>query len=111
MRTRLQSINQLTYEDMAGRNIKQNEIQRYQAEVGSGGWSIKIMTLGLIVGTAWFAHILQERGRLPWQHNDRVRAIMMEMFRHMLRVPRITGRNPTCHLHLVRHGPSWSSMA
>ena len=44
----------------------------YNQQMG-GGWSIKLMTFGLFVGTGWFAYQLHERGRLPWQHNEKVR--------------------------------------
>jgi len=55
------------------KNVNMEEIERYQKEVGSGGWSIKLMTLGLVFGTGWFGYQLQARGRLPWQHSDKVR--------------------------------------
>lgn len=63
---------------MAAPRSKMNEIARYKAEVGSGGWSIKLMTLGLMAGTVWFAYTLEARGRLPWQHSPRVCAACYE---------------------------------
>lgn len=58
------------------KNYKLEELQRYHKEVGSGGWSIKIMTLGLFAGTAYFTYILHSRKRLPWQHSEKVRLFM-----------------------------------
>eukprot|EP00322_Chrysochromulina_rotalis_P007995 CAMPEP_0115850952 /NCGR_PEP_ID=MMETSP0287-20121206/12228_1 /TAXON_ID=412157 /ORGANISM="Chrysochromulina rotalis, Strain UIO044" /LENGTH=83 /DNA_ID=CAMNT_0003304963 /DNA_START=97 /DNA_END=348 /DNA_ORIENTATION=+ len=53
-------------------NLKAQEIANYRKQMG-GGWSIKIMTLGLFAGTAYFAYVLNTRKRMPWQHNEKVR--------------------------------------
>ena len=54
------------------KNYKLEELQRYQQQVGGGGWTIKIMTFGLFGATAYFTYILHSRKRLPWQHNEKV---------------------------------------
>ena len=54
------------------KNYKLEELQRYQHQVGGGGWTIKIMTFGLFGATAYFTYILHSRKRLPWQHNEKV---------------------------------------
>ena len=55
---------------------KATEVARYKATVGTGGVTIKLMTLGLMAGTGWFAMKLHERGRMPWQHNEAVMELL-----------------------------------
>ena len=86
------------------------ELQRYQQQVGGGGWTIKIMTFGLFGATAYFTYILHSRKRLPWQHNEKVSPRRRNNWRCHVRC--LCTTYASCESHPVpdRCKESWASI-
>ena len=92
------------------KNYKLEELQRYQQQVGGGGWTIKIMTFGLFGATAYFTYILHSRKRLPWQHNEKVSPRRRNNWRCHVRC--LCTTYASCESHPVpdRCKESWASI-